>query len=321
MRQRARRNTGRLLERGLAAAFPSTPFPFAVRLNVDMLAADGSEAMTALSAASLALADAGVPITAHVAGGCHHTLPAVAAVLEAPAGHAVVMLLPMVSLLLLLSLLMLLLLLLLLSLPLVFMLHLQLLSSVCGLLRHSAASAVCMQCLVGLMLCYLCCAAESCWVQLRLGLHLMPSSHLSSYLCILLFGHCYIWKVCPNLTWGCCFCPAGTQVAAFVSKGHLHALDWHPTASQTDSEPNSNSYEIVVDPQEVESSFSDMLLQVVGTKQGITGLHVDTVQKGGVPFEVVASALAAAWQSLQQQHRKMTEIRNKVSSALLGGMI
>jgi len=68
VKQRVRRNTGRMLESRLSAAFPSTPFPFAVRLNVDVLAADGSETMAALSAASLALADAGVPVRAQVAG-------------------------------------------------------------------------------------------------------------------------------------------------------------------------------------------------------------------------------------------------------------
>ncbi len=68
VKQRVRRITGRMLESRLSAAFPSTPFPFAVRLNVDVLAADGSETMAALSAASLALADAGVPVRAQVAG-------------------------------------------------------------------------------------------------------------------------------------------------------------------------------------------------------------------------------------------------------------
>ena len=67
-KRRNRRSIGRLLERSLQTALPSTHFPFAVRLTVDLLSADGSEAMAALSAASLAMADAGVPITAHVAG-------------------------------------------------------------------------------------------------------------------------------------------------------------------------------------------------------------------------------------------------------------
>ena len=66
---------GRLLEQGLHAAMPSTHFPFAVRLNVDLLAADGSEAVPALSAATLALADAGVPVESHVAGGVLSCLP------------------------------------------------------------------------------------------------------------------------------------------------------------------------------------------------------------------------------------------------------
>ena len=67
-RKRNSRSIGRLLERGLHAALPATHFPFAVRLTVDLLSADGSETMAALTAASLALADAGVPIEAHVAG-------------------------------------------------------------------------------------------------------------------------------------------------------------------------------------------------------------------------------------------------------------
>ena len=67
-KKRNSRSIGRLLERGLQAALPATHFPFAVRLTVDLLSADGSETMAALSAASLALADAGVPIQAHVAG-------------------------------------------------------------------------------------------------------------------------------------------------------------------------------------------------------------------------------------------------------------
>ena len=67
-KKRNSRSIGRLLERGLHAALPATDFPFAVRLTVDLLSADGSETMAALSAASLALADAGVPISAHIAG-------------------------------------------------------------------------------------------------------------------------------------------------------------------------------------------------------------------------------------------------------------
>ena len=67
-KKRNSRSIGRLLERGLHAALPATHFPFAVRLTVDLLSADGSETMAALSAASLALADAGLPISAHVAG-------------------------------------------------------------------------------------------------------------------------------------------------------------------------------------------------------------------------------------------------------------
>ena len=67
-KKRSSRNISRLLERGLLATLPDTHFPFAVRLTVDLLSTDGSEAMAALSAASLALADAGVPVKGHVAG-------------------------------------------------------------------------------------------------------------------------------------------------------------------------------------------------------------------------------------------------------------
>ena len=68
VRQRSRRQTARLLERALWRAFPSNKFPFSVQLNIDLLSADGSGEMTALSAACLAMAQTGVPLTAHVAG-------------------------------------------------------------------------------------------------------------------------------------------------------------------------------------------------------------------------------------------------------------
>ncbi|DBB10117.1 hypothetical protein WJX82_000225 [Trebouxia sp. C0006] len=182
VKQRVRRNTGRMLESRLSAAFPSTLFPFAVRLNVDVLAADGSETMAALSAASLALADAGVPVRAQV---------------------------------------------------------------------------------------------------------------------------------------------AGTQVAAFTASGHPHAVDWNPsngTPPSTDSEQDSSLYEIVVDPQEAESSVSDLLLQLVGTDEGITGLHVESLQKGGVPFQVVTAALSSGWQGLQEQHSKLADIKAQVARNLTNKM-
>ena len=43
-------------------------FPFAVRLTSDVLADDGAAAMTAVSSATLALASAGIPLSAPVAG-------------------------------------------------------------------------------------------------------------------------------------------------------------------------------------------------------------------------------------------------------------
>ena len=66
--QRKRRHIERMIESGLSTAFPSDTFPFAVRMHVDLLASDGSEAMLALSTALLAMADAGVPLRDHVAG-------------------------------------------------------------------------------------------------------------------------------------------------------------------------------------------------------------------------------------------------------------
>lgn len=43
-------------------------FPFALRLTSDVLADDGAAAMTAVSSATLALANAGIPVSAPVAG-------------------------------------------------------------------------------------------------------------------------------------------------------------------------------------------------------------------------------------------------------------
>ncbi len=43
-------------------------FPFAIRLTSDVLADDGAAAMTAVSSATLAFANAGIPLLAPVAG-------------------------------------------------------------------------------------------------------------------------------------------------------------------------------------------------------------------------------------------------------------
>ena len=59
--------------------------------------------------------------------------------------------------------------------------------------------------------------------------------------------------------------------------------------------------------------MSDLLLQLVGTEEGITGLHVESLQKGGVPFEVVTAALSSGWQGLQEQHSKLAHIKAQVS--------
>ncbi|CAK0784195.1 hypothetical protein CVIRNUC_007399 [Coccomyxa viridis] len=60
---------GRLLQMALSSVVPrGRKFPFAVRLTTDVLADDGSAAMTAVSSASLALTNAGVQLSAPVAG-------------------------------------------------------------------------------------------------------------------------------------------------------------------------------------------------------------------------------------------------------------
>ena len=43
-------------------------FPFAIRLTSDVLADDGAAAMTAVSSATLAFANAGIPLSTPVAG-------------------------------------------------------------------------------------------------------------------------------------------------------------------------------------------------------------------------------------------------------------
>ena len=86
----------------------------------------------------------------------------------------------------------------------------------------------------------------------------------------------------------------------------------HPPAPSEASNSNSQ-FEVMLDPRELESNFCDMLLQVVGSEQGITGVHVDSVQRGGVPAGVVAAALASGWQGLQHQHRQMKPYLDQVS--------
>ena len=56
----------------MSTVFLTDDFAFALRLNVDLLASDGSKAMVALSAAVLAIADTGMPISNHAAGTLAH---------------------------------------------------------------------------------------------------------------------------------------------------------------------------------------------------------------------------------------------------------
>ena len=90
---------------------------------------------------------------------------------------------------------------------------------------------------------------------------------------------------------------AGVQVAALTANASQAAL---PAQSS-----DSSQFELLLDPNEMESDFSDMLLQVVGTQLGITGLHVDSVQRGGIRLEVLSSAVALGWHGLQVQHHHM----------------
>lgn len=79
------------------------------------------------------------------------------------------------------------------------------------------------------------------------------------------------------------------------------------------SEACSSQYEVMLDPHELESNFCDMLLQVVGSEQGITGVHVDSVQRGGVPVGVMTAALASGWQGLQEHRNRMKPCLDQVS--------
>ena len=57
------------IENALAGVLPpSEQFPFPVKVNADCLSSTGSPAMTSVCAASLALRDAGVPVTDIIAG-------------------------------------------------------------------------------------------------------------------------------------------------------------------------------------------------------------------------------------------------------------
>ena len=59
----------RVLEAALSGVLPKDKhFPFTVRLTADVLALDGSASSAAVMSGSLALINAGVPITAPVAG-------------------------------------------------------------------------------------------------------------------------------------------------------------------------------------------------------------------------------------------------------------
>ena len=55
--------------------------------------------------------------------------------------------------------------------------------------------------------------------------------------------------------------------------------------------------------------MNDLLLQVMATQQGITGLHAAALQRGGVALEVVSCALSYGWQNLQQQQRQLADVR------------
>ncbi|KAK3272309.1 hypothetical protein CYMTET_19388 [Cymbomonas tetramitiformis] len=60
---------GALAEKALAGVMPSEEaYPFTVRVNSETMGSNGSSSMAAVCSGSLALMDAGVPITSHVAG-------------------------------------------------------------------------------------------------------------------------------------------------------------------------------------------------------------------------------------------------------------
>ena len=88
------------------------------------------------------------------------------------------------------------------------------------------------------------------------------------------------------------------------------------THGPAQNEGSSSQFEVMLDPHDLESNFSDMLLQVVGSEQGITGVHVDSVQRGGVPLGVLTSALASGWQGVKEQHSKMKPCVDQVRFSL-----
>lgn len=94
------------------------------------------------------------------------------------------------------------------------------------------------------------------------------------------------------------------EVAVFTDSPH----------SAMNGKAGSKQFEVVLDPNELESNMSDVLLQVVATQQGITALHVDSVQRGGVPVGVLTSALAAGWEGVQAQHGRMKACIHQVEA-------
>lgn len=103
------------------------------------------------------------------------------------------------------------------------------------------------------------------------------------------------------------------QVAAFSDQ---RCLDQHgnDSAGAAQHAAGDVQFEVLMDPNELESTFSDMLLQVAGTQQGVTGVHVESVQRGGVPFGVLANALKIGWHGLKEQHSNMMPCIDQVSS-------
>ncbi len=60
---------GMLAERALAGMIPSTEkFPYTIRLVSEVLSSNGSTSMASVCGSTMALLDAGVPLTAPVAG-------------------------------------------------------------------------------------------------------------------------------------------------------------------------------------------------------------------------------------------------------------
>ena len=95
------------------------------------------------------------------------------------------------------------------------------------------------------------------------------------------------------------------QVAAFSDQRRLDHRGNDGADPAVQQAADDSQFEVLMDPNELESNFSDMLLQVVGTQQGVTGVHVESVQRGGVPFGVLTSALTTGWHGVQEQHRNM----------------